>query len=221
MADEKRHSPAQQIALWADELRDHTAMGLRFADNIYERARYAAIQKLAMAMLAFATETPLEDMEALRAPIFSRPTPISVGDAAVIVEWGHSVGRILLIRRADNGLWAMPGGALEVGETPAEGVMREVFEETGVRCAAVALVGVFDSRYCDTPSRHQLYHFVFLARPLDGVMPEPPSHALEVLDVAWFAEDALPDAIDPGHVDRILYAFRVWHGEVGAYFDRS
>jgi 8-oxo-dGTP pyrophosphatase MutT (NUDIX family) len=43
-------------------------------------------------------------------------------------------GRILLMQRTDDRKWAMPGGGLEVGETPAAGVVREAFEETGVRC---------------------------------------------------------------------------------------
>jgi ADP-ribose pyrophosphatase YjhB (NUDIX family) len=83
-----------------------------------------------------------------------------VGDGAVI----DPDGRLLMDRRADNGMWAMPGGALEVGETPAEGVVWEVLEETGVHCRPVAMVGVFDSRLCGTESRHHLYHFVFLCR---------------------------------------------------------
>ena len=80
-----------------------------------------------------------------------------MGDAAVIDD----DGRILLVQRADNSKWAMPGGAMEVSETPAEGVVREAFEETGVRCEVVALVGVFDSRLCGTISRHHLYQNVW------------------------------------------------------------
>jgi len=219
----KKHTLVQQIALWADVLRDQTATGLRYADNVYERARYTAIQSMALEMLAVATDTPLSTLEPLCAPVFSRPTPFSVGDAAIIDATADdaAVARILLIRRADNGLWAMPGGALEVGETPAAGVVREAFEETGVRCDPVSLVGVFDSRFCGTISRHHLYHFVFLCRPLNGAALHPPSHALEVLDVAWFAEDALPEDMDPGHVDRIPIAFRVWHGEEEVYFDKE
>jgi len=93
-------------------------------------------------MLALATGETWEQIEPLRATIFSKPTPVTGGDAAIIDD----EGRILLIQRADNGLWAMPGGALEVGETPAEGVVREALEETGVHCQPIALVGVFDSR---------------------------------------------------------------------------
>jgi ADP-ribose pyrophosphatase YjhB (NUDIX family) len=208
-------SPAQRLALWADKLRDVSALGLRFADNPYDTEHYRAVQEIAMAMLAMATDTPLEQIEPLRAPIFSRPTPLTVGDAAVIDDRG----RILLIRRADNGLWAMPGGALEVGETPAQGVEREALEETGVRCRSVALVGVYDSRFCGSLVRHHLYHFVFLCEPLSGIPDAPPSHANEVRNVRWFPEQDLPPDLDPGHVTRIPDVYRVWHGDRAAYFD--
>jgi 8-oxo-dGTP pyrophosphatase MutT (NUDIX family) len=207
---------SEQIALWADKLRDLSALGLRFAPDNYHQQRYQTIQDIAMAMLALATDTLPDRLEPLRAPIFSRPTPITGGDAAII----DGEGRILLIQRADNGLWAMPGGALEVGETAAEGVTREAFEETGIRCKAVALVGLFDSRLCGTASRHHLYQFIFLCRPLSNLKTETPSHANEVLDIRWFAEGDLPDNLDPGHVSRIPEAFRVWRGDSRAFFDQ-
>jgi ADP-ribose pyrophosphatase YjhB (NUDIX family) len=207
--------PTQQITLWADRLRDVSAMGLLFTKNIHDQEAFRAVQSIAMEMLALATGESLEQIEPLRAPIFARPTPLAVGDAAVI----DAQGRMLLIRRADNAKWAMPGGALEVGETPAEGVVREVLEETGVRCRAVALVGVFDSRLCGTLSRHHLYHFVFLCEPLADEAIGEPSHAVEVLDVGWFSEDRLPEDIDPGHVTRIPEALRVWRGDERAFFD--
>lgn len=214
MADKDLHF-AQQLTLWAEKLRDVSALGLHFAKNVYDHGHFKVVQDIAMEMHALATGTPLAEMEPLRAPVFSRPTALAVGDGAVIDD----EGRILLIRRADNGLWAMPGGALEVGETPAGGVLREVLEETGVHAEAVSLVGVFDSRLCGTISRHHLYQFVFLCRPLNGHEAAPPTHALEVLGAEWFAEDSLPSNMDPGHVIRIPHAFRIWRGEGGAFFD--
>jgi len=125
---------------------------------------------------------------------------------------------MLLVQRADNAMWAMPGGALEVGETPAAGVVRETLEETGVLCQAVALVGVFDSRLCGTPSRHHVYQFVFLCRPSSGEAQQA-SHEIEVLDTRWFSENELPEDIDPGHQTRIPEAFRVWQGDNRVFFD--
>jgi ADP-ribose pyrophosphatase YjhB (NUDIX family) len=209
-------TPAEQIALWSDRLRDISAMGLYFSKNAHDESAFRAVQTIAMELLALATGQALEQLEPLRAPVFSRPTPLVTGDAAVI----DTEGRILLVKRADNGRWAMPGGALEVGETPAEGVVREALEETGVRCRAVSLVGIFDSRLCGTTSRHHLYQLTYLCAPLDEGQPEPPSHAFEVLKISWFPEDNLPDAIDPGHSSRIPEAYRVWRGDLRPYFDR-
>jgi ADP-ribose pyrophosphatase YjhB (NUDIX family) len=206
---------AERLAFWADRLRDISAMGLHFARSSYDKEHYEAVQSIAMEMLAVATSEPLEELEPLRAPVFSRPTPLAVGDAAVIDE----TGRILLVQRADNKKWAMPGGALEVGETPAEGVVREALEETGIRCQPTALVGVFDSCFCGTLSRHHLYHLVLLCEPLDGGKRSEPSHAQEVLDVGWFREDDLPEEVDPGHISRIPEAYRVWRSERAAFFD--
>lgn len=205
----------EQIALWSDKLRDVSAMGLHFSKNIHDENAFRAVQTIAMEMLALATDESIAQIEPLRGPIFSRPTPLAVGDAAVI----DGEGRILLIQRTDNGKWAMPGGALEVGETPAEGVVREALEETGVHCRPLSLVGVFDSRFCGTTSRHHLYQFVFLCEPLDCREIAEPSHACEVQDRGWFSEEGLPEDLDPGHRLRIPEAFRVWHGDGRVFFD--
>ena len=204
---------AVNIALWADKLRDNSAMGLLFSENNYDRTRYRAIQDIAMEMVALATGEDVDDLEPLRSTFFSRPTPLTVGDAAVIDTSGH----ILLMQRTDDQKWAMPGGALEVGETPAAGVVREVLEETGLHCEVTALVGIFDSRLWGFVSRNHLYAFTFLCRPLDGVQPHYQS--IETIDIGWFTEDALPEAMHPGHRSRIPAAFRTWRGDQRAYFD--
>jgi 8-oxo-dGTP diphosphatase len=52
-------------------------------------------------------------------------------------------GRVLTIQRQDDGRWVPPGGVLELAETPAEGVAREVLEETGIKVQADRLTGVY------------------------------------------------------------------------------
>ncbi|MCB0045577.1 MAG: NUDIX hydrolase N-terminal domain-containing protein [Caldilineaceae bacterium] len=108
---------SQQIALWADQLRDLSALGLHYAESSYDHERYQTIQDLAMEMLAAAVQEPVVALEPLRAPIFTRPTPLAVGDAAVI----DGEGRMLLIQRADNDMWAMPGGARNANRGCAAG----------------------------------------------------------------------------------------------------
>ncbi|UCG00755.1 MAG: NUDIX hydrolase N-terminal domain-containing protein [Candidatus Heimdallarchaeota archaeon] len=208
--------PAKQIALWADKLRDISALGLKFSGNIYNRERFQKIQEIAIEMIALSTNTSIGQLEPLRTTILTRPSPLVGGDAAII----DSEGRILLIQRADNKMWAMPGGLSEVGETPVEGVLREVVEETGYNCQAISLIGIFDSRLCGTTYPLQLYHFTFLCVPLEDEKQRVPLHQQETLDVNWFHEDSLPENIDPGHISRISEAFRVWRGDERAFFDK-
>jgi ADP-ribose pyrophosphatase YjhB (NUDIX family) len=192
-----------------------SATGLLYSKNPYDLENYHHIQDIAMELLALSGGQTVDELEPLRGPVFDRPTPLVTGDASIF----DAAGRLLLIRRADNGLWALPGGALSVGETPAEGVVREAFEETGWRAEVVALMGVWDSRLCGSVTRHQLYHFQFLCRPIEqGVA----SHAHEVLETAWFLEEELPalENLDPGHRVRVPFAYRFNREPCEAFFDR-
>ncbi len=208
-------TPAEQIARWADELRGIGANGFRFATNIYDKDNYTRLQRIAKSMLGLISREPLATLEPLLGPLFSRPGPIPTADAAII----NSEGRMLLIRRADNRLWAMPGGGIDVSETAAQAAVREALEETGVHCEAVQLLAIHDSRLCGSRNRQQLYMISFLCRPLP-VPVESPSHAAEVLETAWFSESELPADLDPGHATRIPLAFRAWEGETRTFFDR-
>ena len=180
--------PAKQIASWADQLRDLAAQGLRYSTTIYDQERYAKIQELSISMLAYATNWTSEELVPLRETLFTHPGPIMTGDAAIINE----AGEILLIQRSDNHKWAMPGGMLEVGETPSEGVLREVFEETGITGKVIALVGLYDSRFCGTTHPLHLYHVVFLCKVLNTVEDVIAPHQHESLDKNWFNEKDLP-----------------------------
>jgi len=66
---------------------------------------------------------------------------IRLGCSAVIFDENRQ--KVLLTRRADNGLWCLPGGAVDPGESVEEACTREVFEETGLRSRVTRLVGVY------------------------------------------------------------------------------
>lgn len=207
--------PIKQISLWADMLRDISATGIMFANDIYDRERSEKIQEIAMSMLEFITDTNLSQLTPLKENFFSRPTPLISGDAAII----NKSGNILLIQRSDNHLWAMPGGFLEVGESPSAGVLREALEETGLVCKVRSLVGVFDSLYTGSTFPLQLYQLVFLCEPVVDVNTAIPSHKHETIDIEWFCEHSLPSNLDPRHISRIPEAFRVWRGDCKPYYD--
>ncbi|MGE5378358.1 MAG: NUDIX domain-containing protein [Bacteroidota bacterium] len=73
-------------------------------------------------------------------PRLARQGKIRLGSSAAIFD---ADGRILLTKRSDNGQWCLPGGAVDPGETVAEAVEREVWEETGLRVRVKRLVGIY------------------------------------------------------------------------------
>ena len=66
---------------------------------------------------------------------------LRVGCSATIFDKSHQ--KVLLTRRLDNGLWCLPGGHMESGESVEECCMREVFEETGLQVRVKRLPGVY------------------------------------------------------------------------------
>src|SRR5690349_22377987 len=79
-------------------------------------------------------------------------------------------GEVLLVRRADNGQWALVSGILEPGEQPAEGLLREIEEETGVVATVDALTGGWTLPPIEYPDgdRAQYLDLCFLATHVSG-----------------------------------------------------
>jgi ADP-ribose pyrophosphatase YjhB (NUDIX family) len=69
------------------------------------------------------------------------PATSLVPSANVIVV--NDLGEILMIRRTDNGNWAVPGGAMDLGESMTDAAVRETKEETGISCEITGLVGIY------------------------------------------------------------------------------
>lgn len=108
-------------------------------------------------------------------------------------------GRVLLGRRSDNGRWSLIGGIPEPGEQPAACAMREVEEETAVRCVVerLVLVQALNPVTYDNGDVCQFMDVTFRCRAVGG---EARVNDDESLDVGWFAVDALPDLGEFGQV---------------------
>ncbi|MFC9286845.1 NUDIX domain-containing protein [Streptomyces sp. NPDC057052] len=101
-------------------------------------------------------------------------------------------GRVLLGRRSDTGRWAVIGGIPDPGEQPAVCAVREVFEETAVRCVVerVVLVQALEPVAYDNGDVCQYMDITFRCRAVGG---EARVNDDESLEVGWFTVDALPD----------------------------
>lgn len=78
-------------------------------------------------------------MKALRARVGN--TLVLMPSVAAIVR--NDLGQVLFQRRSDSGLWCLPSGAIDPGESPAQAIVREVREETGLHVEPIAIAGVF------------------------------------------------------------------------------
>jgi 8-oxo-dGTP pyrophosphatase MutT (NUDIX family) len=140
-----------------------------------------------------------------RAPDAPPANSIVVAVTAFIQD---AAGRLLMIRRTDNDLYAVPGGAQEVGETIAQTVVREVREETGITVDVTGLIGVYSDpahviAFSDGEVRQE-FSLCFRARPVEGE-PRTSSESKEVL---WVEPAGLADLnVHPSIRLRIQHGF--------------
>ena len=158
-------------------------------------------------------------------PDFIRDLRVSAGHQLLFLPGVSAVvlddaGRVLLGRRADTGGWSVIGGIPDPGEQPADCAVREVWEETGVRCVPerVALVHALDKPV--TYPNGDICQFMDIT--LRCVAPGEAAREARVnddesLEVAWFALDELPPLQDFA----LLRIDQAVHGEGAAWFETA
>jgi ADP-ribose pyrophosphatase YjhB (NUDIX family) len=125
------------------------------------------------------------------------------GDDRVLIVVGarcvlrDADGRVLLIKRSDNGVWAFPAGTMELGESISECAVREVREETGLNATEVTLIGIYSNAdQISIPNmfghRYQFISVVFRVDAYDGELVRVTD---ETTDAAYYPVDALPEGV--------------------------
>ena len=125
-------------------------------------------------------------------------------------------GRILLGRRSDTGEWAMVYGINEPGEDPADTVVREVREETGVDVIPTDLVSVTSSQKVLTypnGDHAQFMDHTFACVPDPNGNADPFVGDEESLSVGWFAPDNLPQPLTASTVERLARVRQFQHNK--------
>ncbi len=200
----------QDLLRWSEALAGIARTGLGFTDNQYERERFEEVLSVA-ADIRHASDVDFDHehlvgewMKSVGQGVAGYQTPkIAVG--AVV---GNDRGEILLVQRADSGIWLYPTGWADIGYSASEVAVKEVAEETGIICEIERLIGVFDGLRLGF-THIPLYSLVFQCRAIGG---ELTAHPLECLDVAWFGRDGLPDLV-AGADHWAEHAFRAIDGE--------
>ena len=183
----------KQLLRWSEALAGIARTGLGFTESLYEQERFEEVLHVAADIrAAIDGNEGAEDVDGVvhdwldsvgkGVPGYVTPK-VAVGAAV-----GTEQGEILLVQRADSGIWLYPTGWADVGYSAAEVVVKEVHEETGIEVEVVRLIAVLDGLRVGM-SRIPLYSLVFQCRPVGG---ELRAHPLECADVGWFPLDALP-----------------------------
>lgn len=175
-----------QWLAWAREIQFIAQAGIEYSPDPFDRERFERLREMAAEMLAAMTELPLEKVRDLFCNETGFQTPKLDSRAAIIRD-----GKILLVQERD-GLWAMPGGWVDVDQTIATNVVKEAREEAGLEVRVGRLVALheYSRRNCRRPFPYNIIKAFVLCEPVG----EPQLEANpETRDVQWFAPDALPE----------------------------
>ncbi|MGH8876974.1 MAG: NUDIX hydrolase N-terminal domain-containing protein [Stackebrandtia sp.] len=162
--------------------------GLAATTDPFDTERYGRISQTAQSLLeGVRNQTPFGPA---RFAHLDTRTPKTCAELLILDE----KRRILLLRRHDNGKWAMPGGACEVGETSAATAARETAEEVLLDATVDGLAGVFHNDLVGDRAAQLHTCFVYVGHPTD--IGAEPSTSAEAVEVGWFELAALDDLSD-------------------------
>ena len=187
---------------WGQRLQAIAQNGLTYAENPFDIERYSQLREIAAEIISAHSGLTVERAADLFAQERGYATP-KVDVRGVVFKDGG----ILLVRElVDDGRWTLPGGWVDVGESPSEAVVREVREESGYETRPVKLLAVYDKRRHEhPPDLMHIYKLFILCELLGGSA----SRSAETEGAEFFAEDGIPE----------LSMGRTTHGQITRMFE--
>jgi ADP-ribose pyrophosphatase YjhB (NUDIX family) len=169
---------------WARRVAALAQNGLAYAEGVFDRVRYEELQEIAAEMLASGGGGEPDDLLRLLRSEAGYATPkVDVRGVVFRDE------RILLVRETEDGLWSLPGGWADAGESPREAVEKEIREESGFESRAVKLLAVYDRDRHGVPPLPWSVYKMFIRCEITG---GEASGSIETIGVGFFAEEELP-----------------------------
>lgn len=173
----------------ADEIRALALTGLHYTEGPFDRERYEKLLALAARLASHGATAEPERLELVfRGADQGYVTPKL--DVRLAIFRGESV---LLVRERMDGRWALPGGFVDVGDSPSDAALREAAEEAGVVARVQRLAGVFDTRLqpdCP-PHLFHIHKLVFTGQLVDP--DAEPIAGSEATDARYWPLAALPE----------------------------
>jgi len=179
----------RELIAIADEIRALATTGLHYTEGPFDRERYEKLLQLAARLAAHGAGDEPGALERLfRSADEGYVTPKL--DVRLALFRG---GDVLLVRERMDGRWSLPGGFVDVGDSPSEAAVREAAEEAGVEARVERLAGVFDTRLqpdCP-PHLFHIHKLVFVGTLLDP--NAEPRAGSEATEAAFHPLAALPE----------------------------
>jgi ADP-ribose pyrophosphatase YjhB (NUDIX family) len=171
---------------WAKPLLSIASTGVHFSRDQHDQERYREIAGIANRMLAALGSVPLGRIEGLVADFAKGYATPKIDVRGAVIE----DGRVLLVREVVDGLWTLPGGYADVGVSPGENIVREIWEEASIKVSATGLYGIrHKAKHEYDPDATDFYKLFFVCEKLDDIEPAP---GLETSEVGFFHPDRLP-----------------------------
>jgi ADP-ribose pyrophosphatase YjhB (NUDIX family) len=164
--------------------------GLYYAHDRYDIARYREIAEIAREMMADSSEVEITKVREMFSTETGHATP-KVDVRVAAFRESPSGAEILLVREKSDGLWTLPGGWADVGESPSAAAAREVLEDSGFEVRITRLLALYDrNRHGHPPHAFHIYKIFFEGKIVGG---HSRAHdGLETDAAAFFAAAALP-----------------------------
>jgi ADP-ribose pyrophosphatase YjhB (NUDIX family) len=187
---------------WVRRLQAIAQSGLTYGKDPYDVERYEQVRTIAAEIAASRSQTTADNIDALFSELTGYATP-KVETRAMVLDDERAV---LLVKEKEDGLWTLPGGWVDVGESPSESVEREVKEESGYEVRAVRLLALWDrDKHPHPPTPFHIYKVILQCELLGGA---PLSTTTETEGVGFFRRDALPKLslgrITPQQIERLI-----------------
>ena len=187
---------------WVRRLQAIAQSGLTYAKDPYDVERYEQVRSIAAEVAASRSEATAERIDALFSEQSGYATP-KLDIRAVVLD---REGSVLLVREKEDGLWTLPGGWVDVGESPSEAAEREVKEESGYEVRAARLLALWDrDKHPHPPLPFHVYKLCLGCELLGG---EPLVSGTETDGVGFFRKDALPELslgrVTPRQIGRLV-----------------
>ncbi len=175
----------------AKRLKTISQAGKHFAGDEYELKRHEELEEITAQILAHHTNSQVDDVKGILQADTGYPTPKADARGVVFKD-----DKILMVKEIADGGWTLPGGWCDCGLTASENVVREVAEESGYEVKVTRLLAVYDrdTQGHTPPYPFNIYKLFFLCELTGGQA----TTSNETSEVAWFAEDQLPENLSRG-----------------------